>query len=591
MTLHAPETLREALGFIVRRQILSRKTAAALVSVAALGGAWQVYAARPAAEPVFFAAFGSADEAFEVSSLSPMAEIEGVPLPAPGASRHGGALFRGASEITPASAREYGDMARGPATGGLFAAGVDATPQERADAVSVPRVAPRPSLLPGGLRPAPMPDQLFAYADPHPSAPRAYAPQVGDLSAGAPLADARDALGPSTKELIAKEGDTLYSLLLAEGVSETEAEVAVSSAYGDSPRRLNDGDRVQITSIPNDRSGATLQKLSIYNSGTQVLSMRWLSSAANFWEEPPVVRAALTPPTPAPAPSSAPSSSPAPAARPQTAAPRHAERMFQARVSGSIYETGVDQGLSPAQIASFVELFRHSVDFERDIRRGDVFEIMFDRRADGSGAMQDGPILYAAMNVRGKRHAFYRFERDDGRAAYFDEKGESNRRAIIRTPVEGRVSSRFGTRRHPISGYTRMHQGVDFAAPTGTPIIAAGDGVVTRRGWVGGYGNYVEIKHNNQFTTAYAHMSNFHKEVKRGSRVNQGQIIGYVGSTGNSTGPHLHFEVIKEGSKIDPMKLQDIGGLRLEKAEMEEFKTRRESIAAKMNAYVADRGQ
>ncbi|WP_018633185.1 M23 family metallopeptidase [Neomegalonema perideroedes] len=590
MTLHAPETLREALGFIVRRQILSRKTAAAVVSLAALGGAWQVYAARPAAEPSYFAALDPLSSEEGAARLA-TGDVETAALSAPaGAGRHGGALFRGASEIAPASAREYGDLALSRADGGLFASGVRATPQERAEAVSVPRVAPRPSLLPGGLRAPPMPDQLFAYADPHPSAPRAYAPQVGDLSAGAPLADALAALGPSTKELVAKEGDTLYSLLLAEGVSETEAEVAVSSAYGDSPRRLNDGDRVQITSIPNDRSGATLQKLSIYNSGTQVLSMRWLSSAANFWEEPPVVRAALTPPAAAPA-SSAPSSSPAPAARPQTAAARHAERMFQARVSGSIYETGVDQGLSAGQIASFVELFRHSVDFERDIRRGDVFEIMFDRRPDDSGALQDGPILYAALNVRGKRHAFYRFEREDGRAAYFDEKGESNRRAIIRTPVEGRVSSRFGTRRHPISGYTRMHQGVDFAAPTGTPIIAAGDGVVTRRGWVGGYGNYVEIKHNNQFTTAYAHMSNFHKEVKRGSRVNQGQIIGYVGSTGNSTGPHLHFEVVKEGVKIDPMKLQDIGGLRLEKAELEEFKTRRENIAAKMNAYVADLGQ
>ena len=604
MTLHAPETLREALGFIVRRRIMSRHTAMGAAALLALGGGWQVYAARAVDAPqlafVSFEADGQdqAQADLVLAALAPMVEIESQSLAAPGAGRHSGALFRSAADIAaPASAREYGELANSRAEGGLFVSGANATSQERAELVaSVPRaLAPAPrSFLPGGLRPAPLPDAVFAYADPHPSAPRAFTPQVGGLLSGASdlTSDAKDAPGPQVLTLNAREGDTLYSLLVAHGVSEIEAQVAVNDAYGGQPRRLREGDRIDMTFIPNDRSGATLQKLSIYDHDTHVVSMRWLSSAANFWEEPPLVRAALpsaaTPPA-APAPSQAPSASPAPTARPTPAVPQTLERLFQATVSGSIYETGVAQGLNAKQIEDFVALFRHSVDFERDIRRGDSFEIMFDRSRDSAGSLRDGPILYAALNSRGKRHAFYRYERDDGRAAYFDENGESNRRAIIRTPVEGRVSSRFGTRRHPISGYTRMHQGVDFAAPTGTPIIAAGDGVIQKRGWMGGYGNYIEIKHNKQFSTAYAHMSRFDPALKQGDRVRQGQVIGYVGSTGRSTGPHLHFEVVKDGAKMDPMKLQDIGGLKLEAKELREFKARQEDIASKMRAYVASR--
>lgn len=572
MTLHAPETLLEALGFIVRRRIFNRGAAVAAVSLFALGGAWQAYADKPAASSEERLALLGEEGRSGLSLLSGT-EIDGAALTATGAGRHGGALFRSASELSPAAAA-----------------------REHIEVAYVPRVSPGASRTPGGLRAAPLPDAMFSYADQHPTAPRAYAPRVGGLSAGSNLGDAQDAPGPQTVSLRAKEGDTLLSLLLANGVSETEANVAVNDAYGGDPRRLREGDRIDMTFVPNDRSGATLQKLSIFDHDTHRISMRWLSSAANFWEEPPIVRPAAPPPAAAsvappqsaepasPAASLAPSASPLPTARP---APQRLERVFQAAVEDSIYETGISRGLNPSQIAAFVEMFRHSVDFERDIRRGDRFEILFDRRADASGALQDGPILYAALVSRGKRQAFYRFEREDGRGAYFDEKGESNRRAIIRTPVEGRVSSRFGNRRHPISGYTRMHQGVDFAAPSGTPIIAAGDGVVARRGWVGGYGNYIEIKHNNQFTTAYAHMSRFNDDVKKGSRVRQGQIIGYVGSTGNSTGPHLHFEVVRDGQKIDPMKLQDIGGLKLEAAEAAAFKTRREAIDAKMRAHVA----
>jgi murein DD-endopeptidase MepM/ murein hydrolase activator NlpD len=201
--------------------------------------------------------------------------------------------------------------------------------------------------------------------------------------------------------------------------------------------------------------------------------------------------------------------------------------------------------------------------------------------------VRGGDLLYARLTLSGRDLEAYRFMLPDGSVEYYDRTGKSLRKFLLRTPVDGaRLSSRFGMRRHPILGYTRMHKGVDFAAPSGTPIYAAGNGKVTKAGRNGGYGNYVEIRHNGEYSTAYAHLSRFAKGMSPGQRVSQGQVIGYVGTTGRSTGPHLHFEVRRQGSQINPLKLKSValgqlGGNDLErfKAEMARIDRMRQDLA------------
>ena len=181
-------------------------------------------------------------------------------------------------------------------------------------------------------------------------------------------------------------------------------------------------------------------------------------------------------------------------------------------------------------------------------------------------------MLFAALTLSGQRRELTRFTPSSGKTDYFDQKGRSVRKTLMRTPIDGaRLSSGFGMRRHPILGYSRMHRGVDFAAPKGTPIYAAGDGVVERAGRNGGYGKYIRLRHNGSYKTAYAHLSGYAKGVKRGRRVRQGQIIGYVGSTGQSTGPHLHYEVMVNGKQVNPRKIKLPSGEKLKGADLEAF--------------------
>lgn len=232
-------------------------------------------------------------------------------------------------------------------------------------------------------------------------------------------------------------------------------------------------------------------------------------------------------------------------------------RAARAVIRTSLYADLKRQGVPDAIIAEFIKGFSYSVDFQRDIWAGDSVDILYDvvRTQDGN-YVRGNALKYAVLTQRGKASVIMPFERN-GALEYFNDKGHPVKRALLRTPVDGaRVSSGYGMRRHPIQGYNKMHRGIDFAAPTGTPIFAAGDGVITFSGWRGGYGKYVSIRHNNTYTTAYAHMSSI--RVKNGERVKQGQVIGRVGSTGNSTGPHLHFEVIKAGKHINPRDAGDM---------------------------------
>lgn len=254
-------------------------------------------------------------------------------------------------------------------------------------------------------------------------------------------------------------------------------------------------------------------------------------------------------------------------------------------IQTSLYEDAQKLGAEDQQVVDFAQVFAYDLDFQREVHPGDQFEMVFDVMTDERGTViRRGEVLYAALNGKAVNKSFYRFVTPDEQITdYFQANGESSTKFLMKTPINGaRLSSRFGKRRHPISGYTRLHKGTDFAAPTGTPIYAAGNGVVERASRYGGYGNYIRIRHAKGFKTAYAHLSRYARGVKGGRSVRQGQIIGYVGSTGASTGPHLHYEVYKNGKAVDAMRLKLPTGrkLAMDPEIFEVFATERDRIDA-----------
>ena len=260
-------------------------------------------------------------------------------------------------------------------------------------------------------------------------------------------------------------------------------------------------------------------------------------------------------------------------------------------IETSLYNSARTLGANDQQVVDYAQIFAYDIDFQRELRVGDQFEMVYETYTDERGTpIRSGDILYASFNGKVLDRAFYRFTpADDGVTDYFDLKGEGARKFLMKTPINGaRLSSGFGTRRHPISGYTRLHKGTDFAAPTGTPIMAAGNGVVERASRYGGYGHYVRLRHANGFQTAYAHLSRYGAGIKKGRRVRQGDIIGYVGSTGASTGPHLHYEVIKNGKHLNAMTLKLPTGRKLDGDILKAFQTRREAIDAIRASLGAD---
>lgn len=254
---------------------------------------------------------------------------------------------------------------------------------------------------------------------------------------------------------------------------------------------------------------------------------------------------------------------------------------FAARIDGSIYQTALASGATEREVGMIAQAFAYSIDFQRDIRQGDGLELVFERTRDEIGrTVRTGELLYAALDTRRTTKGFYRFKPPGATSAdWFDETGKSARRFLMRTPIRGaRLSSNFGMRRHPILGYSKMHRGVDFAAPTGTPILAAGNGVVEKAGFFGAYGRYVRIRHDGPYKTAYAHMSAFARGLRPGSRVTQGQVIGYVGSSGRSTGPHLHYEVLRNGQQVNPMSIRAAETLQLTGEALEAFNRHRARV-------------
>jgi len=242
----------------------------------------------------------------------------------------------------------------------------------------------------------------------------------------------------------------------------------------------------------------------------------------------------------------------------------------------SLYKSASDQKIPPNIIIDFAGIYGFQVDFQRDIRKQDKFQIMYEIFLNEKNELvETGEILYANLKISGQDNSLYYFDKE-GSEGHYDNNGKSVKKALMKTPINGaRLSSPFGMRKHPIDGFNKMHRGTDFAAPMGTPIMASGDGIVKKAGWCGGGGNCVKIKHNSTYQTVYAHMSKFARGIKNGVRVKQGQTIGYVGSTGKSTGPHLHYEVIVNGKKVNSQKLKLPSGKILKGKERKLFETKK----------------
>ena len=250
-------------------------------------------------------------------------------------------------------------------------------------------------------------------------------------------------------------------------------------------------------------------------------------------------------------------------------------------VENNLYISALRSGIPENTLLEMISLLGFSVDFQREIRNGDIFEVMFSKKIDilNNIVIETEPINYVSISLSGNKINFFKFEDEYGLPQYFDENGKSSKRTIMKTPINGaRLSSRYGNRKHPILGYTKMHRGVDFAAPSGTPIFAAGDGIIEKVGWNGSYGKYIRIRHTGTYKTAYAHLSGFHKNIRVGKRVLQGKTIGYVGKTGRSTGPHLHFEVIKNNVKVNPMKIKLPAGKNISKSKISSYKNHVKNI-------------
>ena len=255
------------------------------------------------------------------------------------------------------------------------------------------------------------------------------------------------------------------------------------------------------------------------------------------------------------------------------------------RLYQSIYETALRNKVPPSVIEDMVRIYSYDVDFQRKVQPGDSFDVFFAGEDEGATITEKTEVLYASLTVGGETKKYYRFQTpDDSVVDYYDETGKSAKKFLVRKPVNNAIMrSPFGYRRHPILGYVKMHTGVDWATAYGTPIFASGNGVVETAGWEGGYGNYVKLKHNNGYETAYGHMSAFAKGLEPGKRVRQGQVIGFVGSTGQSTGAHVHYEILVNGRFVDPMRIKLPRGRSLDGPLMASFEKERDRLDAMMS--------
>ncbi len=357
--------------------------------------------------------------------------------------------------------------------------------------------------------------------------------------------------------LMVEPGDTLMGLLTDAGIARQEAYEAITALEEVfSPRRLRAGQEIKVALTENDDAqgeGFSLVSLALQPDVETDVSVD--RDDTGFY------KALATP-------------------RELTVGSEYGE----GSIDSSLYQASLDAGLPHGTLMELIRVFSFDVDFQRDIHKGDGFRALYDLHFDGDGEIvKTGEVRFASLILGGKERRFYRYTTEEGETDYFDPEGKSVRRTLMRTPIDGaRLSSGFGMRKHPILGYSRMHKGTDFAAPTGTPIYAAGNGKIVVAGRNGGYGNYIRIRHNSRYQTAYAHLHGFARGIGKGTRVEQGQIIGYVGSTGRSTGPHLHYEVLVDGAQVNPRTIDLPTGTVLAGADLEKFQMHRARIEQEM---------
>ena len=382
--------------------------------------------------------------------------------------------------------------------------------------------------------------------------PRAQAAEpVAGRSGSAAADDTAAGKGPQIVLVALRRGDTLMSVLQEAGASAADAQDAIQS----------------LAHLWNPRDMRVGQELTIELGESQLKSLQFFVGLDR------VVRTERG----------------ADGHLHGTVAPRKLSRVATVAtgiVHSSLFQAAVDNGVPLSVLETMVHAFSYDVDFQRELQPGDRFEVMFERINDENGrAVGNGDVLYAAMTIAKRTLRIYRFQPPNGDAEYFNAQGQSVKKALLRTPVDAvRITSPFGMRLHPILGYSRMHKGVDFGAAQGTPIMAAGDGVVEKAGPAAGYGNFVLLRHSGTYETAYAHMSRFAGGIRPGARVHQGQIIGYVGATGMATGPHLHYEVRVNGTEVNPAAVKFQPGRNLMGAELRLFRAEAEQLDRQLAA-------
>ncbi|MGI9433361.1 MAG: peptidoglycan DD-metalloendopeptidase family protein [Geminicoccaceae bacterium] len=367
---------------------------------------------------------------------------------------------------------------------------------------------------------------------------------------------AKAALTPrpsESKAVEVRQGDSLTTILKRTGIEGRQVHAALRSLRGIyDPRGLRAGQQLTVTAATRDNRPADLLSVTFdLDFDHQLLITRDADGSFTTKKVEQVKRRELV----------------------------HRE----GAIKTSLYLSTRREAVPNSVTDRLIRLFSWDVDFQRDIRRGDRFETLYEKVTLEKDENQvKGELVYAGLTLRGELLDAYLYTPDAGRATYYDREGRSLRKFLLRTPIDGaRLSSGFGMRKHPILGYSRMHKGTDFAAPRGTPIYAGGSGKIELAGRKGGYGNYVRIRHSKTFSTAYAHLNKFAKGIKAGARIRQGQVIGYVGTTGRSTGPHLHYEVLKNGKQINPMKMKHPPATQLVGAELAAFEKEVAKIDAK----------
>jgi murein DD-endopeptidase MepM/ murein hydrolase activator NlpD len=329
-------------------------------------------------------------------------------------------------------------------------------------------------------------------------------------------------LGPDVRTVAIDRGDTLTGILVEQGLDEAQARTAVaalSSVY--EPTSIRAGQNVTLTFAP---EGSPLLSIALKPSAERDLTVTRAADGSFAVEDNVKALTAV-------------------------------ETRARGTIDGSLYASAVAAGVPDSVVVDLIHIYSYDVDFQREVKAGDRFDILYTHYFDETGtAIKGGDIQYAELTLGRTKKPLYRFTTADNVTDYYTAKGWSGKRQLMRTPVDGaRLSSKFGMRRHPVLGYTKMHKGVDFAAPKGTPVMASGNGVVKMARWHGGYGNFIELSHSNSYSTGYGHLSRIARGIKPGVRVRQGQVIAYVGSTGRSTGPHLHYEVMLKSRQINPM--------------------------------------